>query len=220
MQSKYTGNISFYFPCKVKSKGEIERLNKRWVYWQNKKVNNIHHTHSPLTDLMDKEYNRDISENLQCALQKSLGSELTDSDNISPYALKCLQQAYRKNREDNLFAKNVQVLLSKFSISYHIKQKDCDINADGLLFLNVNPDNSIATSILVLHFKDKSAEDIIYLKHVFYKRLLVTLKEYPIESIKEMDCENCKWLDCVVCKSNNINNNVTTIQDYVNRKFD
>ena len=63
--ASYSGRMSFYFPCKVKSEGGIEHLNKRWKNIQLQKVNIIHRTHTPLTDLMDKEQNRYISEATQ-----------------------------------------------------------------------------------------------------------------------------------------------------------
>lgn len=220
LMNRYSGRMSVYFPCKVKSEGGIERLNRRWKNWQQRKVNFIHHTHAPLTDLMDKEQNRYISENSQWILQRRLKEKIKGDEDVSPYALKCLQQAYRKNREDNLFAKNVQILLSKFSLCYHIKHKQRDIKCNGLLFLNVNPDNSIVTSVVVLDFENLSAMDIIYLKHVFYKRLLVSLEEEDIDSLKKVVCDKCKWMDCIVSKKKQTNVLRTTVQDYVNRKFD
>lgn len=220
MMNWYSGRMSVYFPCKVKTEGGIGRLNRRWKNWQNRKVNFIHHTHAPLTDLMDKEQNRCISEASQRVLQRSLKGRIRGDEDISPYALKCLQQAYRKNREDNLFAKNVQILLSKFSLSYHVKHKKEDIKCNGLLFLNVNPDNAIATSVVVLDFENLLVMDIIYLKHVFYKRLLVSLEEEDIDVLKEVSCDKCKWVDCIVSKKKQTNVIRTTIQDYVNQKFD
>lgn len=216
----FSGRMSVYFPCKVKTEGGIERLNRRWKNWQKRKVNFIHHTHAPLTDLMDKEQNRSISEASQRVLQRSLRGRIRGDEDISPYALKCLRQAYRKNREDNLFAKNVQILLSRFSLSYHVKHKKEDIKCNGLLFLNVNPDNAIATSVIVLDFVNLEAIDIIYLKHVFYKRLLVSLEEEDIDALKEVSCDKCKWVDCIVSKKKQTSVVRTTVQDYVNRKFD
>ena len=220
LMNRYSGRMSVYFPCKVKSEGGIERLNKRWKNWHQRKVNFIHHTHAPLTDLMDKEQNRYISENSQRILQRRLKEKIKGDEDVSPYALKCLQQAYRKNREDNLFAKNVQILLSKFSLCYHVKHKQRDIKCNGLLFLNVNPDNSIATSVVVLDFENLLAMDIIYLKHVFYKRLLVSLEEEDIDSLKKVVCDKCKWMDCIVSKKKQTNVLRTRVQDYVNRKFE
>ena len=175
---RYTGNLSFYFPCSVKSSRRLDAFNKRQKRWHWRQVHHIHHTYSPLTDLMDMERNRRINESLLTHLRMTIGGEECN-DELSPFALKCMQRAYRRNREDNLFTKNVQYLLSRFRLTYNYEEERSEktMLCEGLLLLNVNADNSIATCIVTLHFKDLPAEEVILLKHLFYKRLLVNIQE-------------------------------------------
>lgn len=198
----------------------VAAFNNTWKRWHKRQVNHIHNTHSPLTDLMDNEQSRMINECLLKYLQISIGGNKHNNE-TSPFALKCLQRAYRKNREDNLFAKNVQFLLSRFQIAYVIEgdEKKDAITCEGILILNVNADNSIATNIVTLHFKDLSAEKVILLKHVFYKRLLVNIREYENPNQSPLvDCSVCSSFECLMGNLSH-HNEQTTIQDYINRKF-
>ena len=86
---KYTGNLSFHFPCSVKSSRRLDAFNKRWRRWHWRQVHQIHHTYSPLTDLMDMERNRRINENLLTHLRRTIGGEECN-DELSPFALKCM----------------------------------------------------------------------------------------------------------------------------------
>lgn len=215
----YTGNLSFYFPCSVKSSRRLNIFNKRWKRWHWRQVRHIHHTHSSLTELMDLEQNRRINESLLIHLRMTIGGAGCN-DELSPFALKCMQRAYRRNREDNLFTKNVQYLLSRFRLTYsyedgHLKKS---INCEGILLLNVNADNSIATCIVTLHFKDLAVEDIILLKHIFYKRLLVNIQERERSMNSRNNCTCCSSFECY---NGDVKGPIeqTTIQDYVNKKF-
>lgn len=218
---KYTGNLSFYFPCSVKPCRRLGAFNKRWKRWHWRQVRHIHYTYSPLTDLMDKEQNRKINEKLLAYLRMSIGGEGCN-DELSPFALKCMQRAYRRNREDNLFTKNFQYILSRFCLTYKYKadngHSEKTIFCEGLLLLNVNADNSIATCIVTLHFKNLPTEDVILLKHIFYKRLLVSIQERERSMNLENDCTCSCSFEC--CNGDVSRHCVlTTVQDYVNRKF-
>lgn len=215
----YTGSMSIYFPCKLKQSSFIKRFNGRWNRWQQRQINYIHHSHAPLTDLMDKERNRNIKESFLNVMQRTFACRCPINEECSPFALRCLRLAYRKNREDNLFAKNVQVVLSRFSMEYCIKNKGTKLKTDGVLLLNVNADNAVATLIVVLNFKNFQAEELVYLKHVFYKRLLVNIKESDT-SLQNCDCSKCNnlnWLECLRLKQTNKVRR-TIIQDFVNEK--
>lgn len=218
--NKYTGSISIYFPCKLKSGFLIRRFKGRWNRWQQRQINYIHHSHTPLTDLMDKGWNRHIKESFLNVLQKSLARGNVVNKDCAPFALKCLRLAYRKNREDNLFAKNVQVVLSRFSMQYSIKNKGRNIGVEGVLLLNVNADNSVATLVVVLNFQDVQAIDLVYLKQVFYKRLLVDIEEFEI-SPQTCDCSECdwskNWLKCLKTKATHKPER-TTMQDFINKR--
>ena len=216
---KYTGNLSFYFPCSVKSSRRLDAFNKRWKRWHWRQVRHIHHAYSPLTDLMDMERNRRINESLLTHLRMTIGGEGCN-DELSPFALKCMQRAYRRNREDNLFTKNFQYLLSKFQLTYNYEEgySEKTIPCEGLLLLNINADNSIATCIVTLHFKDLPAEEVILLKHLFYKRLLVNIQERERSMQLRNDCTYCSSFECC---NGDVKRQIeqTTIQDYVNKKI-
>lgn len=212
----YSGSMSIYFPCKVKSGFPVSRLNDRWNRWRKRQIDFIHHSHAPLTDLMDKKNNRFINGSLLKVFQKTLAHNLPLDNQCAPYGLKCLQLAYRKKRENNIFSKNIQILLSRFSLSYYLKNKDKILKSEGALLLNVNADNSVATLIVVLNFSDYQAIDLIYLKHIFYKRLLVSIIEKETEAQK-CNCSNCSWMGCRKVTSE-IPLIEMTMQDFINMK--
>lgn len=212
----YSGSMSICFPCRLKSDVLLNRLNRRWKHWRNCQIKAIHHHFAPLTDLMDKESNRYVSEAFLSEFQRLLKSEKIGFDEYAPYGLKCLQSVYRKNREDNIFSKNVQLLLSRFSLKYSVKNNEKQLISNGVLLLNVNADNSVASLIVVLNFRRFSAMDIIYLKHVFYKRLLVDISEYDTVA-QDCDCSECEWMGCRKIL-NADHKGKMTIQDYVNDK--
>lgn len=213
--STYSGSMSIYFPGKLKLGFPVNRLNDRWNRWRKRQIDFIHHSHTPLTDLMDRKKNRDINEAFLKVFQKTLASNHSVEEKCAPYGLRCLQSAYRKKREDNIFSKNVQLLLSRFKLEYCIKNKNKTLTSEGCLLLNVNADNSVATFIVVLNFVNCCADDIIYLKHVFYKRLLVSITEYGTES-QNCDCSNCNWMECQKIVST-CQPTKTTVQNFVNR---
>lgn len=99
----YSGSLSIYFPCKVKSGSPVSRLNDRWNRWRKRQIDFIHHSHAPLTELMDKKKNRFINESLLKVFQKTLVPDLPIDNLCAPCGLKCLQLAYRKRRESNIF---------------------------------------------------------------------------------------------------------------------
>lgn len=212
----YSGSLSICFPCKVKSDFPVSRLNDRWNRWRKRQIDFIHHSRAPLTDLMDKKKNRLINESLLKVFQKTLVPDLPLDNQCAPYGLKCLQLAYRKRRESNIFSKNIQILLSSFNLEYYLKNKEKTLKSEGALLLNVNADNSVATLIVVLNFSDYQAIDLIYLKHIFYKRLLVRIIEYKTET-QNCDCSNCAWMGCLKKTPKNYSIEMT-MQDFINMK--
>ena len=212
----YSGSLSIYFPCKVKSGFPVSKLNDRWNRWRKRQIDFIHHSRAPLTDLMDKKKNRFINESLLKVFQKTLVPDLPFDNQCAPYGLKCLQLAYRKRRESNIFSKNIQILLSSFNLEYYLKNKEKTLKSEGVLLLNVNADNSVATLIVVLNFSDYQAIDLIYLKHIFYKRLLVRIIEYKTET-QNCDCSNCAWMGCLKKTPKNYSFEMT-MQDFINMR--
>lgn len=195
---KYTGALSFFFPCKIKDEEAIRRLNKRWNKWRIKREEFIKKNNEPLTDLMDLEADREWNECLLSMLQGAIAKDSVNP-NIRPYALKCLQTAYHHKREDTLFSKSVNVVLSYFHLKYENKESKT-IECDGTLLFNVNADNKVGTFIITLNFDNRTTDEIIILKHIFYKRLKVSITDYGYSC--DGVCNLYKW-GCLR-KSNNL----------------
>lgn len=215
--ANYYGKMSIFFPCKVKSKA-LKRWNGSWNRSRKRQTDFIHYTRSPLTDLLDMRTFRDYNEAVLSAFQCVMGKDCVIKPTISPYATECLQRAYRNSREDNAFAKYAQVVLSKFSLSYAINNKNRNIQCVGSLIYSVNLDNGVGTLIVTLRLARLSAQDIIYLKHAFYKRSLVDIVDFDISDIADRCTSGC----CFGCIRQNANGQPPmrmTIQDYVNEKF-
>ena len=213
----YYGKMSVFFPCKVKPK-EMKRWNGSWKRLRKRQTDFIHHTRSPLTDLLDKKTFRYYNEAVLKAFQCVMGKDCVMKPAISPYAVECLQRAYRNSREDNAFAKYAQVVLSKFSLSYTINSEKRNIQCMGSLIYSVNLDNGVGTLIVTLRLARLSARDIIYLKHAFYKRSLVDIVDFDIDDVADK-CAGACWFDCIKQKPNRQHPMRMTIQDYVNDKF-
>ena len=215
--ANYYGKMSVFFPCKVKPQ-VVKRWNGRWNRLRKRQTDFIHLTHSPLTDLLDMRTFRDYNEAMLRAFQCVMGERCRIGTEFSPYATDCLQRAYRNSREDNAFAKYAQVVLSKFSLSYTINSEKRNIQCIGSLIYSVNLDNGVGTLIVTLRLARLSAQDIIYLKHAFYKRSLVDIVDFDISDIADRCTGGC----CFGCIRQNANGQPPTrmtIQDYVNEKF-
>lgn len=215
MMNTYSGSISIYFPCKLKPWTSMRRLNSRLRRWLQRQVRYIHHSNAPLTDLMDKEQNRSIMESFLSIFQRTAANEFDIDENSSPFGLKCLRLAYRKNREDNLFAKNVQIVISRFSMEYNIRNRNRKLTSEGVLLLNINADNQVATLVVTLDFQDRQALELVYLKHIFFKRLLVTIEEHNASI--DGNCSSCKRFGCFKERGRHTPLRMT-IQDFINKK--
>lgn len=215
--ANYYGKMSIFFPCKVKSR-VVKRWNGRWNRLRKRQTDFIHLTHSPLTDLLDMGTFRDYNEAVLSAFQSVMSERCQIGTAFSPYATECLQQAYRNSREDNAFAKYAQIVLSKFSLSYTVNSKKRNIQCMGSLIYSVNLDNGVGTLIVTLRLARLSVQDIIYLKHAFYKRSLVNIVDFDISHIADRCIGGCSF-GCIRQNANGQHLMRMTVQDYVNEKF-
>ena len=216
----YSGNLSIYFPCQLKDKNALQWFHQKWNRCRNRQVRDIHLRKAPLTDLMDLKAYREEKEGILEILHAKIDVFGNVNPECAPYALPCLQQAYRKTREDNLFTKNANVLISRFKLIYPKEQNSRISNTEGCLIYNVNADNNIATYIVTLRFNNLLVEDIVLLKHIFYKRLKVEIQEYDICYHK---CGSEPWHadNCFSCISKHhirVNRPYNSIQEYVAEK--
>ena len=207
----YSGSLSIYFPCKLKKSIELSHINKMWDRLRRTQISQIHSRRSPMTDLMDEDDFRVQNEYVLSILQCMLPADGSIRLQCSPYATECVRTAYRSLREDNIFTKNASSVLSRFQMGYE------DIIVDGMLLLNVNADNNVATFIFILNFNDRTADDIIRLKHLFYYRRLVSIQVYAIrENVCSGHCFSC----CGVNAGADIRDMLsTTIQDFIATQF-
>ena len=218
---QYSGNLSIYFPCRLKGRRSLEWFHKMWNRCRDRQVRDIHMRRAPLTDLMDLERYRNEKEKILKILQGKIVGHINLES--APYAFPCISQAYRKVREDNLFSKNASVLISHFDLLYNNGNNSRSkhiIKATGNLVFNVNADNNIATYIVMLHFENLSVEDVIMLKHIFYKRLEVTICEYDICYRK---CSSNPWVEkscfsCISKLNGGYRHNYNSFQVYVAEK--
>lgn len=143
--------------------------------------------HNPNTDQMDLAVLRKQKEGIlkvyHAIWADRFHQELPQNDELGCYATAELTNEYRHPREDNLFVKSTSLLLSSFNFQYDgLTEKNAIIG--GRLFFSVNIDNSVAMVILVLNFDYLNTDDVIILKHLFYKRCKVTiLKDGNIQDV-------------------------------------
>ena len=181
----YKGTLNVYFPCELKNSKEIKRARKMW-----KDIVLCHRlgTRSqrlPNTNQMDLLAFREQKENILRAYQAywamHLGVTLSNDD-VGCYATQEIANEYRHPREDNLFVKNVSLLISTFEIKYPpLTEGNDGVKIKGQLIFSVNIDNNVATAIVVLNFEKLSVDDVILLKHTFYKRCHISIYEDRIQ---------------------------------------
>lgn len=176
----YNGTLNVYFPCGLKDNHEIRRIQRMWDDFMQCHRDGLRMMHNPNTDQMDLAVLRKQKEGIlkvyQAIWADRFHLELPQNDDLGCYATAELANEYRHPREDNLFVKSTSLLLSSFNFQYDgLTEKNAIIG--GRLFFSVNIDNSVATVILVLNFWNLNTDDIIILKHLFYKRCKVTICE-------------------------------------------
>ncbi len=212
---KYNGKLCFFFPFKLKSSVPVfRRFRNEWDAVTNRQRRIVHDEHYPATELLD---NKAFIQEREEVLTKLLYNIPIDVNNAcAPFATPCLKIEYESSRDDNLFAKEISSVASRFELTCDFTSKcDCTLKAEGLLLFNINLDNMVGTVIFILNFKELPPDRIILLKHHFYKRGLVSIKH----SIKLSGpfCPYQKGVDYY----NNTNGNTncksieTTIQQYV-----
>lgn len=181
----YTGTLNVYFPCELKDSQGIRRARNMWkdIAQCHKRGTRI--LRNPNTNQMDILAFLTKKENILKAYQafwaNLLGVTLP-ADAAACYATPEIAEEYRHPREDNLFVKRVSLLLSKFEVKYPpLTDGNRGIKIEGQFIFSVNIDNNVATAIVVLNFQRLSVDDVILLKHTFYKRCHVSIYEGGIQ---------------------------------------
>lgn len=181
----YTGTLNVYFPCELKNSQEIRRARTMW-----KDISQCHkrvtrRQRQPNTNQMDilafRQQKEDILKAYQAFWATLLGVNLP-ADAAACYATPEIAEEYRHPREDNLFIKNVSLPLSSFKVEYPpLTDGNKGIKIEGQLLFSVNIDNNVATTIVVLNFERLNVDDVILLKHTFYKRCRVSIFEVVMQ---------------------------------------
>ena len=177
----YNGTLNVYFPCELKNSQEIKRARKMWKDIAQCHRRGTRSQRLPNTNQMDLLAFRKQKENIlnvyRAFWAMHLGVTLPNDD-VGCYATQEIANEYRHPREDNLFVKNVSLLISTFEIKYPpLTEGNDGVKINGQLLFSVNVDNNVATAIVVLNFEKLRVDDVILLKHTFYKRCHISIYE-------------------------------------------
>lgn len=173
------GILNFYFPCKLKKTSALKKLERRWRRVRAFQTREIIRGRHALTDLIFLQRYREQNEAVLAEYQKRLGGMPTT---VPPFAEDELRRAYQEQYNDYIFSKNISSKLREFS--FYDTNPECylgeNTNLKGIVFLNANAENRVATFIVAITFDNLEVEQCIYLKHLFYKHCMV-----KIEGLKE-----------------------------------
>lgn len=160
---------------------------------------------------MDKKEYRDIYNHLLLSVIPKHYGHVKGA----PYATECLRMEYEKSRESKLESKELSFVVSTFDLDYLDITKGLPYKSvSGSVLFHLNLENFIGTYIVVLNFSGLSVNEIIMLKHIFYKRTHVNIRER-----KQRCCnspayyEGCK--DCAMNITTSISPNSYTFPEYI-----
>lgn len=177
----YKGTLNVYFPCELKKTQELRRMRRMWNDVMNCHRHITRLQRAPNTNLMDLLAYRQQKESILQAYQSLWTNRFgVPLPNVTTgcYATEDLANEYRHPREDNMFVKSTSIHLSSFRVEYPpLTSNKRNVCIMGELYFSVNIDNGIATAILVLSFDKLNVDDVIILKHLFYKRCQIAIIE-------------------------------------------
>ena len=177
----YNGTLNVYFPCELKNSQEMRRARNMWKDIVQCHKRATRRQRRPNTNQMDilafRQQKEDILRGYQAFWATHLGVRLPNGA-ASCYATHEIAEEYRHPREDNLFVKNVSLPLSSFKVEYPpLTNGNQGVKIKGQLLFSVNIDNNVASAIVVLNFEGLNVDDVILLKHTFYKRCHISIYE-------------------------------------------
>lgn len=205
------GILNIYYPCKIKNSFIPESFNRLWKQYRKRQLAELYGNQYPLTDLMDKKEYRDMYNHLLLSVIPKHYGHIKGA----PYATECLRMEYEKSRESKLESKELSFVVSTFDLDYlGITQGTPYKSVCGSVLFHLNLENFIGTYIVVLNFSGLSVNEIIMLKHIFYKRTHVNIRER-----KQRCCsppayyEGCR--DCAMNITTPISPNSYTFPEYI-----
>lgn len=171
---KISGVLNVFYPFELKDNTAMCQIRRIYLRRRDRQIKRTRHLQRPRTDLMDLESLRGEMESVVALGQRLMGG--VHMSGCAPYATPTLAQAYHKEREDNLFVEEASVILSRFTA-------DCPgvshagSSLEGKLFYFNNLANYVGTYMVALRFNDLSVDDVIRMKHAFYKRAKALISE-------------------------------------------
>ena len=196
MKDNISGTLNVYFPFELKDNSSMRHITHLYNKQRDLQIKCARRSQHPRTDLMDKKMMRDDIEKVIAVGQKLMGG--VHVQGCAPYATENIRKAYHKEREDQYFAMEASVLISYFLMV--CPGVNTATNAmEGALFYFNNLANHVGTYVLAMKFQNLMVDDILRLKHSFYKRALVHIMEQPLS-----DSDSCYD-----------NRGLGTFQDYI-----
>lgn len=201
--NKISGKLAVFYPCRIKETARIKHAISTWRRRRKGQLRVLRNDHLPLTDLMDDRYIRKQMDNI-------LNGIFRNDDEYAPSATECIMADYGENREGKQHSKELSMVVSRFKIEYnrhsmyyhevsenpkHIDKKFLE----GTLIFSLNLDNMVGCFIVNLYFENFTVEDIIFLKHIFYKRYIVKIESLPLS--RSNPCpypHNCRYCRCLI----------------------
>lgn len=219
---KISGKLAVFYPCRIKETGRIKHAIYTWKFRRKRQLRILHNCHYPLTDLMDDIH---IREQMDAILNGILHS----NDDSAPSATDCIKADYGENREGKQHSKELSIVVSQFRLEFSrhnenypvesVNSKHIEIKTlKGILIFSLNLDNMVGCFIVNLYFEDFTVEDIIFLKHIFYKRYIVKIENLTLSRCKTChNPQNRKQYQCLI-PSYDVNSRATqetTLPQYV-----
>lgn len=178
-----SGSLAVFYPCRVKETARIRRVLSLWKHRRQGQIRALRNGQHPLTDLMDTCW-------VRAEMDDCLNRVFLSNSGARPYATRCIQKEYEENREGKQHAKETNIVISRFQLTFPWKSTNKTV--EGLLLFSLNLDNLVGTFIVNLNFDSFTADQIIFLKHIFYKRYTVSIKPAENKDTCDRKCTiNC-----------------------------
>lgn len=188
--AQVSGILNVYFPFELRNISDIRYIRRLYDNRRDRQIKRTRHLQRPRTDLMDKVAMRQEVESVLTIWQKLMGGK--HDPKCEPYATLKIAQAYHKEREDNLFVKEVGVILSQFCVVCPgVNSNNAPL--EGKLFYFNNLANFVGTYLLAIKLENLSVDDVLRLKHAFYKRAQVCISEFQMVNNVPVDTMN-SWM--------------------------
>lgn len=191
--NKISGILNVYFPFELEDSAAMGEIRQMYYRKRDAQIKSLRRVGRPRIDLMDMTDMRKSIEDILSYCVGLMGSDVYNE--YEPYATESIARSFRLEREDNLFSMEISIKISDFKAVCVGVDGGCPMK--GCLYYFNNLGNCVGTYLLALEFYDFSVDDVIRLKHSFYKRTLVHITEYGNQS--DEDVGICETFQDYVC---------------------